>query len=336
MRILILVCSFLFISLYAEEIRIVSLNTENLFDVEHDSAKNDFNYLPNNHPDKKKGCLENNSGFWKKICLNSDWTKDDYNFKVSQFLKYFSRSNRPDFISLIEVENENVIKFLVKKLGGYDYIMTNSPDKRGIDVALLYKSNKKIIFKGKKELVLQDMIHIGKPSRNILRGQFKIDGKDLFIYVNHWPSQRSKTPTRIIAGKALFSDFKAIVKGGGNTRSIFVGDYNTLKNEKPHPIYSQIDKLDLTDLMKNLNPKLGSYYYAKDKVWNYLDRFIISNSLKKSLISVKVVRDLPEGFKKMKHGQLVPAEFYYNKKSKKVTGFSDHFPIELRLDVALF
>ena len=109
----------------------VELNCENLFDTRHDSLKNDVEFLPEG---------------------SYHWTPYRYWHKVNHLgqeivgLGYEEASGDvqlPDLVALCEVENDSVLFDLTKRsairTAGYEYVMTDSPDERGIDVALMYQ-----------------------------------------------------------------------------------------------------------------------------------------------------------------------------------------------------
>ena len=109
----------------------VELNCENLFDTRHDSLKNDVEFLPEG---------------------SYHWTPYRYWHKVNHLgqeivgVGYEEASGDvqlPDLVALCEVENDSVLFDLTKRsvirTAGYEYVMTNSPDERGIDVALMYQ-----------------------------------------------------------------------------------------------------------------------------------------------------------------------------------------------------
>ena len=111
-------------SLSAQTLNMVELNCENLFDYTHDEGKDDMEYLPEatRHWTKKR--------YWRK--LNN----------IAQELLSCSDNGIPDLIALCEIENDSVLQDLTKRSllrnAGYEYLITASPDVRGIDVALLY------------------------------------------------------------------------------------------------------------------------------------------------------------------------------------------------------
>lgn len=108
----------------------VELNCENLFDTRHDSLKNDVEFLPEG---------------------SYHWTPYRYWHKVNHLgqeivgLGYEEASGDvqlPDLVALCEVENDSVLFDLTKRsairTAGYEYVMTDSPDERGIDVSAVF------------------------------------------------------------------------------------------------------------------------------------------------------------------------------------------------------
>ena len=106
----------------------VELNCENLFDYRHDSLKNDYEFLPDATRHWNQG------RYWKK--LNN----------IGRTIIACGRQEKgwqvPDLVALCEVENDSVLTDLTRRSllrnARYDYLVTRSPDLRGIDVALLY------------------------------------------------------------------------------------------------------------------------------------------------------------------------------------------------------
>jgi len=116
------------IILKQRHLRILFYNVENLFDTYNDSTKNDDEFLP----DKGK--------YWSK---GRYYTKQKH---ISQVIVAVGGWQPPEIIGLCEIENRKVLTGLIdysplKKLN-YRIIHKESPDKRGIDVALLYQKNR--------------------------------------------------------------------------------------------------------------------------------------------------------------------------------------------------
>ena len=106
----------------------VEYNCENLFDCQHDSLKEDMQFTP-------EGMYRWTPGrYWKKLNHISQAILSCAGDSASATI--------PDMIALTEVENDSVMRDLTKRSlmrnARYEYVMTSSPDVRGIDVALVY------------------------------------------------------------------------------------------------------------------------------------------------------------------------------------------------------
>jgi len=135
----------------ARTLQVMSYNVENLFDAQHDEGKNDWTFVPKNTPGKKEACQEEKNKHRRKECMDYDWTEQKLEMKLSQIKDVVTKERAlPDFLGVVEVENPHVIAMLAKKLGYENFEMTESPDKRGVDVALMYKNDSTV----KKSLVL--------------------------------------------------------------------------------------------------------------------------------------------------------------------------------------
>ena len=109
----------------------VELNCENLFDTVHDSLKNDIEFLPESEYHWTR------TRFWRKVNHISQEI-----ISLGELGTSGPHRQLPDMIALCEVENDSVMIALTKRgllrKAGYEYVMTSSPDERGINVALMY------------------------------------------------------------------------------------------------------------------------------------------------------------------------------------------------------
>jgi predicted extracellular nuclease len=236
-------------------------NVENLFDT-IDGPNMDEDFLPNG---------------------NYKWTSQIYLAKIDNLARVISDINA-DIIGLCEVENYSVLVDLNKKLGdkfSYEILHYDSPDERGIDVALFYNSNKFDHVSSKPHHV-----NLGSKdkTRDILEVRlYSYDAKDTFsFYVNHWPSRRGgaieSNPSRFSAASVLK---KAIEQN--STNFIAMGDLNDgsldssltqiLKTDTPGVTNGQL--YDLSRLINTANQ--GSHRYRDE--WNMLDHLIIPSSI---------------------------------------------------------
>ena len=154
--------------------RVMSYNVENLFDCEDDPVKDDQSFLPD-------GILR--------------WTKGRYYQKLQQIAKVITAAGEwhtPALVGLCEVENDSTIIHLLSKTPlrqqDYRYCMTNSPDNRGIDVALLYQRDQ-FAYIEHQSIRIKFRKHPDKRSRDILRVSGKIlSGDTLDVFVCHFLS----------------------------------------------------------------------------------------------------------------------------------------------------
>ena len=141
---------------------IVELNAENLFDTRHDTLKNDYEFLPDSprHWTRTK--------YWEKLNRTGQ--------TIIACGEDSSGWHLPDIVGLCEVENDSVLFDLTRRSllrkARYEYVMTASDDRRGIDVALLYSP---FSFR----LIKADTIHVApmadmRPTRDILHVEGEI------------------------------------------------------------------------------------------------------------------------------------------------------------------
>jgi hypothetical protein len=218
-------------------------NFENLFDTIN-NENNDEEWLPNGA---------------------QNWTNEKYQQKLENLSRVLSEigtgenPNSPTFIGGCEIENRNVLEDLVKmpKLinKGYGIVHFDSPDKRGIDVALLYqkkhfnptsfeniplliyKNEEKVDKKDKKEdeEKTDDMVvETTKVGRIYTRDQLLVtgllDGEEINLIVNHWPSrsggEKKSSKYREAAGQLNRKIMDSLFKINPNAKIITMGDLN--------------------------------------------------------------------------------------------------------------
>lgn len=340
----------------AKTVHIMSYNVENLFDAKHDEGKNDWSFLPKDTAGKSEACAKEKSKFRRNECYSADWTEEKVEMKISQIVDVLTkeRTGTPDFLGLIEVENPDVVGRLGKKLGYENLEMTTSPDFRGVDVALMYKTSDDI----KKISRAEHNVPVDYPSRNILEVEFTVGGEPLTIFVNHWPSLANPDSWRIKAAEVLTNRTKEILAKKPNMNFIAIGDFNTIDESTfkttllKDSLYldtAETFKSDksISDDVKKKMPE-GTYYYPPKDQWNMLDRIFYTASLKDGkdleldIASFEIY--LPAfALKEVKRGQgrddekdlkvfLAPKRFEPEAKTKDQMGFSDHFVVSVKLN----
>ncbi len=350
-------------SLFAKTIQLMSYNVENLFDCQHDVEnkidKLDWTFLPKNTPGKNEACQKEKSKHHKKECLATDWTSSKLEIKLLQIAEVVTKErSRPDFLGVVEVENSHVVGLLAKKLGYESFEITESPDARGVDVALLYNPNKMI----RKISKTEHIVPVEYATRNILEVEFLIDEKyPLTLFVNHWPSLANPDSWRVKAAEILLKRSQEIMAKNPQMSIIAMGDFNTIDDNSPHPFntilfkdhffadVSQVFQEDKSiDELSKKKMAAGTYYYAPKGQWNQLDHFFVN----KNLLTGNSLKLIPKSFeiyaptfiihelKKKDYNSegrnikkvLSPQRYNFESVSKNDAGFSDHFPILVKLE----
>ncbi len=197
-------------------LRFVFYNVENLFDPFDDSLTADDEFLPTG----LKG-----------------WTWSRFEDKVNRIHKVLVAMGEwepPELIGLCEVENHFVLHRLISEtpLRKYEYrvIHRDSPDRRGIDVALLYRPG---FFRplGYHCYRIPDPGACLEPTRDILYVKGVVNEDDsLHLIINHWPSRWQGTlasrPERLAAAGMLRHIVDSLLMAEKPSRILVAGDFN--------------------------------------------------------------------------------------------------------------
>ncbi len=275
------------------ELKIMSYNLLNLFDADKDMFSDDWLWLPKNSTGKQHYCSQLPSVREQNYCSQFDWTYEKVDWKLNQIKKVVDfQGSLPDVMAVVEVENDNAIRLLAAKLGYQYYLITNSADKRGIDVGLMFNPRVDFTYVGWEAVYVR--FDSNRPGRDILRVDFNWRGSPLSIYVNHWPSQRNPIDERISAAQSLAQNIDKMVRNlGPQWMAVAVGDFNTLEEETPNAFNDVLHNPSWVNHLydaeayarqSKINPSLpytppGSYYYIKDNTWNRLDRIVVTQNL---------------------------------------------------------
>ncbi len=264
------------IILKPRNLRILFYNVENLFDTKNDSLKNDDEFLSDD---------------------GKYWTKGRYYTKqknISQVIVAIGGWQPPEIIGLCEIENRGVLDDLVKysSLKNIDYriIHKESPDKRGIDVALLYRKNRFTPI-SYKPIEIRYPFSPGSTTRDILYIKGKTKQNDtLHLFVNHWPSrwggQLETERKRMFIASVLKKEIDSIFRTNLHANIIIMGDFNDYPENKSLSIKLQAKKDFnntqaglLYNLSAHLQNKKGAGTHKHEGKWATLDQFIVSGSL---------------------------------------------------------
>jgi len=298
----------------------VSYNVENLFDTDDDPHKHDNDFLPTS--DKK-------------------WTPERYQKKlvdIARVLQEINPADMPEIIGLIEVENRKVLDDLVKTApllsGNYRIVHQEGPDRRGIDVALLYRPEE-------FDLITYEAIPVdpGFATRDILHvvGNFKRE--TFHFFVNHWPSriggQEKSEPARVIAAETLKYHVDRVLRETPEAHIVIMGDMNDepLDKSLQDVLGAGHSGAALVNLMMPLDVAgKGTYFYRGH--WNMLDNLVVSSNLLDRK-GYQVKEAIGKIFQQpwieytSKKGEVSPNKTYGG--DNYYGGVSDHFPVYLEL-----
>ena len=308
-----------------DSFRIAFYNVENLFDTIDEPNKIDSEYMPNS---------------------SLKWNTQRYFAKQKNLSRVIEAMNFPTILGMAEIENRRVLEDLVAqptlKAKNYGIAHFDSPDERGIDVAMIYQKG---LFEVKKQRThtikfptftdkTRDILEVS----GILRG-----GIEITVFVNHFPSRRGgadeSEPKRIYVASVLRKAVDSLFQKDPNARIVIMGDFNdepsniSLNKTLGAMEWQRETAKELpASALYNLGAAIekrgeGTEYY---RGWDVLDQIIVSGSLLDGR-SKATTRDEETVFNpdfmifKDKSGQRLPNRTYTGPIYRG--GFSDHFPV---------
>ena len=325
---------FLFcgITLCADEqprFRVMWWNVENLFDTRHDSLKEDHSFLPD--------------GMHR-------WSYYRYRKKLDNIARVITAVGEwtpPALVGLCEIENDTVLRDLTRYSAlseqRYRYILTDSPDRRGIDVALLYQPHR---FKplAHRSIRIAPLKRENRPTRDLLHVCGVLLNNDTIdILIGHFPSRsggvKESEPYRLFVAKTLRTVADSILAIRTHPKLMVMGDFNDYPQNRsiahvlgatappahvaPRALYHLLAR-------KARKHNFGSYKYQGE--WGLLDHFIVSGTLldpSKSIYTSEeqaVLFDAPFLLiEDSNRGGKQPFRTYLGMRYQG--GYSDHLPI---------
>lgn len=251
-------------------------NLENLFDTLNTVGKRDGEFTPEGR---------------------NAWNSEKYLHKQKQLDKVISDiavNLHPEGLSILgvsEVENVDVLEDLVKqdliKDRGYKALLVEGPDKRGVDVGMIYNPRH---FNPESwtsyHLNMEDSTF---KTRDQLLVSGELMGERIHVIVTHWPSrsggQKRSEPNRMAAAELGRSIVDSIMEAEVGARIIYMGDLND------DPVNKSLTKVMMAtgDQAFVKNKKLYNPMYslfnkgvgslAWRDTWNLFDQILLSPSL---------------------------------------------------------
>ena len=291
---------------------LVELNCENMFDCQHDSLKDDVEWMPEG---KRKWTP---ARYWRK--LNH----------IGQEILSCQQEGVPDIVALVEVENDSCLFDLTRRSllrgAGYEYLMTQSPDVRGIDVALLYQpmTFHPICYDYLDVTPLESM----RPTRDILyvKGE-TLKGDTLHIFVVHAPSrfggEKHSRPNRQIVADRVMGVVRQL---SAEAKVIIVGDFNDGATDAALRFMENGGMHNVTAKATGAHGAKATYRYQG--VWQSIDHVFVSTVLV-DFVDKAFINDAPFLLEEdKKYGGVKPLRTFNGYRYQR--GFSDHLPLVVR------
>ena len=310
-------------------------NLENLFDT-IDGENNDADFLPDG---------------------KNQWTPEKYKQKLHNMAYAISQiggKRGPDILGVCEVENRGVLEDLLKEPelqnAGYEIVHFDSPDKRGIDCALFYRSRyyqfsdarpHPVILKGEEYIKTRDVLEVN----GLLLGE------PVSFLIGHWPSrvggEQVSLKRRLYAAEVMRSVTDSLLSTNANNKVILMGDFND-DPTSPSVVRglrskSSVEHLDPTDLF---NPMAALYSSGRGTlayrdIWSLFDNLVVTPNLVGGATNqLHLLQDRATGdyghifnadFLTQKTGHFKGYPFRTFSSGRFQGGYSDHYPVYLYL-----
>ena len=314
----------------------MSYNTENYLDYRKDSLQVVSTFMPDS---------------LKRWSAKRYYTKRD---NIARVITAVGGWNPPALVALCEIGNRKVLddltKFSALRNLKYGIAHFESPDPRGIDVALLYQP---CVFKPYMEKAVRVRFadNPKRRTRDILYVGGLLNNRDtLHVFVCHFPSrlggELASESGRMTAAKTLRFQVDSIRALNHRSNILIMGDFNDYPSNRsvryglgalPLDNGKQLADTALYNLCYALHKDGNIGTYKHDGQWGMLDQIIVSGTLLSPAGSIfaksreATVFDAPflmeddPGFGKR------PARTYIGMKYHG--GYSDHLPVFVDLMV---
>jgi len=317
-------------------------NLENLFDIYNDPAKNDEEYLPDG---------------------KNKWTQEKYDKKVRNMAQVIAAMAKDNgrfhtILGVSEIENRLVLEDLVADpqiaAANYQIVHYDGPDRRGVDVALLYKPDQftyldsesiPFTFEGTQvEISLSKEEQDYFRTRDILMVHGLIDGEHFAFYVMHLPSRIGGKggDLRSRGAEICYNHSQKMMEKYPGIKIAAMGDMNDDPFDDSMAKWlhgkeklSEVAEADFFNpFLSMIKAGYGSLCYQN--VWSIYDQVLVNSNL--ALAPQGGLKIMPL-VKNTYYGRIFKKPFMVNKKGQYkdqpfrtfsngafIAGYSDHFP----------
>lgn len=309
---------------HKQQFSVMFYNLENLYDTIDDPHKNDNDFLPSS---QKKW---NTFTYYNKLK------------NISNVIIASGEWHTPDIIGVAEVENKNCLFDLTHKTAlsrkEYEIVHYDSPDRRGIDVALLYNPRTFTVTYSQALPVYFGNSHIST-TRDILyvKGSMNPAHDSLHVFVCHFPSRLGgkidSDAKRAAAAQVVRSAIDSIQMRNAEARIVIIGDFNDTPTDESIAKVLNVNTLyndTCTSCLTNILDRRAQGTHCYKNEWAFLDQTIVSNAIVRNYSVLSTVQQHDFLFETgKKSGNKTPFRSY--KGSFYTKGYSDHLPVVLLL-----
>jgi predicted extracellular nuclease len=290
--------------------RIAFYNVENLFDT-IDGSNDDAEFLPSGE---------------------NEWNTIKYEEKLSHIREVLLALGKPIVCGFSEVENAYVVRAIIsnqKEFKNYGLVHYESPDARGIDVAMIYDSTQLSLLESNRiRFVLPG--ETKATTRDIIWALFQYKKQRFYVTVNHWPSRRGGAEQsdnkRVAAAKSACNFIDSVIRTN-NYPIVLLGDLNDHPdNTAPKMVDERLDPM----ITAESGHTKGTHFYNNE--WGILDHIYVTPSFispkKGAIMASGKIHNLPFLMEEYK-GNIQPKRTYAG--SKYLGGYSDHLPVSIQV-----
>lgn len=316
-----------------DEYTFMFYNSENLFDPVNDSLTEDNEFTPGGARRWNVGRLRDKANRMAKVILAA------------------GKWNPPVLIGLCEIENRQVLEWLVQQTPlskyGLKIVHKDSPDSRGIDVALVYRPD---LFKplNYKAIEVTDPQNSSFKTREILQVSGILNHCDtIHVFVNHWPSRygglMETLRYRSLAAEVLKKSIQELFDQFPKAKIVCMGDFNDSPEDeslskvlmgvkRDHPNnQGEMVNLSYPWMARSVQTLKNMYSWQVFDQWIVSDYFLADNNCMKFLRAE--IFEAPFLLEPdTKYGGVKPKRTFVGFKYQE--GFSDHLPILLKFQIS--
>jgi len=326
MRLLIIIFLILLtgtVKTIGQDFDVMFYNVENLFDTVDDTTKNDDEFLPEG---------------------SRRWTSNRYHKKINAIARVIAAGGRwelPLLAGLCEVENKEVLEDLVygtiMSAGNYGIVHRESPDPRGIDLALLYRRDHVRVYEVRSWIPERSDGNIFG-SRNLLYVKMTIYGDTLHLILCHFPSRRGGV---LVAGRVreemaqlVAEKTDSLMNADANAALIVMGDFNAGPGDETMKTITA-DSMMVNASAGQASHGEGSYKYQG--MWEMIDQILVPVSMtegcgpfRADLLSFRTVSEPFMLTDDAEYPGKKPFSTYSG--FRWASGYSDHLPVMITIN----